>query len=130
MKYRGEIKIRHRPTQSDAASGVSSANSNVSKAMSSGKPKKPQAGGKRSRQSSTALNTSNTSSVAASSAASSTASPPTSKSKRNRRAPDYFGFESSVCRSVTTLLHLYLNDRGQQTRSLRPLFKKWRHSLQ
>ena len=28
-KYRGEIKIRHRPTQSDAASGVSSGNSNV-----------------------------------------------------------------------------------------------------
>ena len=26
-KYRGEIKIRHRPTQSDAASGVSPANS-------------------------------------------------------------------------------------------------------
>ena len=46
-KYRGEIKIRHRPTKSDAASGVSSANSNISKAMSSRKPKKPQAGGKR-----------------------------------------------------------------------------------
>ena len=60
-------------------------------------PKKPQAGGKRSRQSSTALSTSNASSVAASSAASSTASPSTSKTKRNRRAPDYFGFESSVC---------------------------------
>ena len=38
-KYRGEMKIRHRPTQSDAASGVSSANSNISKAMSSRKPK-------------------------------------------------------------------------------------------
>ena len=34
-KFRGEIKIRHRPTQSDAASGVSSANSNISKAMAS-----------------------------------------------------------------------------------------------
>ena len=33
-KYCGEIKIRHRPTQSDAASGVSSANSDISKAMS------------------------------------------------------------------------------------------------
>ena len=96
-KYRGEIKIRHRPTQSDAASGVSSANSSISKAMSSGKPKKPQAGGKRSRQSSTAFNTSNTSSAAASSAASSTVSPTTSKTKRNRRAPDCFGFENSVC---------------------------------
>ena len=96
-KYRGEIKIRHRPTQSDAASGVSSANNNISKAMSSRKPKKPQAGGKRSRQCSTTLNTSAASSVAVSSAASSTASPPTSKSKRNRRAPDYFGFESSAC---------------------------------
>ena len=96
-KYRRDIKIRHRPTQSDAASGVSSANSPISKAMSSRKPKKPQAGGKRSRQSSTPLNTSNASSVAWSSAASSTASPTTLKTKRNRRAPDYFGFESSVC---------------------------------
>ena len=33
-KFRGEIKIRHRPTQSDAASGVPSANSNISRAMS------------------------------------------------------------------------------------------------
>ena len=32
-KYRGEINIRHRPTQSDAATGVSSANSNISKSM-------------------------------------------------------------------------------------------------
>ena len=96
-KYRGEIKIRHRPTQSDAVSGDSSANSNISKAMSSRKPKKPQARGIRSRQCSTALNTSNASSVAASSAASSSTSPTTSKSKRNRRAPDYFGFENSVC---------------------------------
>ena len=49
-KFCGEIKIRLRPTQSDAASGVSSANSNISKAMSSRKPKKPQAGGKRSKK--------------------------------------------------------------------------------
>ena len=34
-KFRGEIKIRHRHNQSDAASGVSSANSNISKAMAS-----------------------------------------------------------------------------------------------
>ena len=60
-KYRGEINICHRPAQSDAASGVSSANSNLPKAVSSRKPRKPQAGGKRSRQSSTALNTSNAS---------------------------------------------------------------------
>ena len=96
-KYRGEIKIRHRPTQSDAASGVSLANSNRSKAMTSRKLQKPQAGGKRWRQSSTTLNASNASSVAALSAASSTTSTPASKAKRNRRTPDYFGFESSVC---------------------------------
>ena len=65
--------------------------------MTSRKPQKPQAGGKRSRQSSTTLNALNASSVAASSAASSTTSTPASKAKRNRRAPDYFGFESSVC---------------------------------
>ena len=87
-KYRGEIKIRHIPTQSDAASGVSSAN----KAMSSRKPKKPQTGSNRSRQSSTTLNTSNASSVAASSVTSSTASPSTSKTKRNKRAPTLFWF--------------------------------------
>ena len=96
-KYRGEIKIRHRPTQSDAASGVSSANSNISKTMSSRKPKKPQPGSNRSRKSSTTLNTSNASSVAASSVTSSTASPSTSKTKRKQRSPDYFGFENSVC---------------------------------
>ena len=96
-KYRGEIKIRHRPTQSDAVSGVSSANSNISKAMSSRKPKKPQPGSNRSRKSSTTLNTFNASSVTASSVTSSTASPSTPKTKRNRRAPDYFGFENSVC---------------------------------
>ena len=96
-KFRGEIKIRHRPNQSDAASRVSSANSNISKAMASRKPRKPQAGGKRSRTTSTTLNTSNASSVAASSATSSVASPSTSHTKRNRRAPDYYGFESSVC---------------------------------
>ena len=92
-----EIKIRHRPTQTDAASGVSSANSNISKAMSSRKAKKPQPGSCRSRKLSTTLNTSNASSVAASSVTSSTASPSTSKTKRHRRAPDYFGFENSVC---------------------------------
>ena len=96
-KFRGEIKIRHRPAQSDAASGVSSANSNISKAMASRKPRKPKAGEKRSRNTSTTLNTSNASSVAASSVTSSVASPSTSRNKRTRRAPDYFGFESSVC---------------------------------
>ena len=96
-KYCGEIRICHRPTQSDAASGVSSANRNISKAMSSRKPKKSQPGSNRSRKSSTTLNTSNASSVAASSVTSSTASPSTSETKRNRRAPDYFGFENSVC---------------------------------
>ena len=98
-KYRAEIKIRHRPNQSDAASGISSANSNISKAMSSRKPKKPRKGSNRSRQSSTTLNWSNASSVAASSVTSSTASPSTSKikTKTEGRAPNYFGFESSVC---------------------------------
>ena len=96
-KYRGEIKIRHHPTQSDVASGISSANSNISKSMSSRKPKKPQAARNRSRQSFVTLNTSNASSVAASSVTSSAASPTTSKSKRNKKAPDYFGSESSLC---------------------------------
>ena len=96
-KYHGEIKIRNRPTQSDAASGVSSANSNISKAMSSLKLKKPQPGSNRSSKSSTTLNTSNASSVAAPSVTSSTASPSTPKTKKNRRAPDYFGFENTVC---------------------------------
>ena len=65
--------------------------------MSSRKHKKSQARRNRSRQSSVTLNTSNASSVAASSVTSSTTSPSTSKSKRIRKAPDYFGFESSVC---------------------------------
>ena len=95
-KFRGEIKIRHRPTQSDAASGVSSANSNISKVMSARKPRKPQAGGKRSRHTSVSLNTSNASSVAAPSVTSSIPSPSTTSTKRNRRAPEYYGFESSV----------------------------------
>ena len=66
-------------------------------AMSSRKPKKRQTGRTRWRQSSTTLNTSNASSVAVSLVTSSTASPSTSKFKINRKAPDYFGFESSVC---------------------------------
>ena len=78
-------------------SGVSSANSNISKAMSSRKPKKPQPGSNRSNKSSIKLNTSNASSVASSSVTSSTASPSTSRTKKNRRALDYFGFENSVC---------------------------------
>ena len=67
--------------------------------MSSRKPKKPRKGSNRSRQSSTTLNASNASSVAASSVTSSTTSPSTSKikTKTEGRAPDYFGFESSVC---------------------------------
>ena len=65
--------------------------------MASRKPKKPQAGGKHSRNTSATLNTTNASSVAASSVTSSAASPSSSRNKRNRRAPDYFGFETSVC---------------------------------
>ena len=65
--------------------------------MASRKPRKPQAGGRRSRNTSATLNTCNASSVAASSVTSSVASPSTSRNKRTRRTPDYFGFESSVC---------------------------------
>ena len=68
--------------------------------MSSRKPKKPQSGTGRSRQSSVTLNTPNASSVPASLVTSATASPTTSKSERTRKAHDYFGFESSV-RSVS-----------------------------
>ena len=73
------------------------ANSNMSKAMSSRKPKKSQAGKSRSCRSSATPGTSNASSVASLSITSSTASPTTSKSKRTRKSPDYFGFESSIC---------------------------------
>ena len=96
-KYRGEITNRHRPTKSDAASGFSSANSNISKAMSSREPKRPKPGSNRSSKSSTNLNTSNASSIAASLVTSSTALPSTSNTKKNRRASDTFGFENSVC---------------------------------
>ena len=89
------MKIRHQ--QADNASGISSANSNTSKAMLSCKPKKLQAGKRSSLNSSASPNTSAAHSIAASSAASSIASPTTSKGKRNRKAPDYFGFESLVC---------------------------------
>ena len=125
-KYHGEIKIRHPPTQSDAAPGVSSANSNISKAVTSRKPKKPQPGSNRSSKSSTNLNTSHASFVAASLVTSSTASPSTSKTKRNRRAPDYFDFENSVC-SIS-------NDSVPASKRLQLLLlkrysKKRRHSL-
>ena len=96
-KCRVDIKIRHSPTQTDVDSGISSANSNIFKALSSRKPKKPQAGTGRSRQYLVTLNTSNASSVAASSITSSTTSPTTSRSKRTRKALHYFSFESSVC---------------------------------
>ena len=88
--------------QVDKASGILSANSNISKAMSSRKPKNPQAGTSLSRKSSATPNTSAASSIAASSAASSIASPTTSTGKKNRKAPDYFGLESTVC-SVSDL---------------------------
>ena len=96
-KHRGDIKIRHRQPQADNASGILSANSNISKAISSRKPKKPHVGASRSRKWSATPNTSIASSTAASSATSSTVTPTTSKSKRNRKAPDCFGLESSVC---------------------------------
>ena len=65
--------------------------------MSSRKPQKPQVGIFRSRESLATPNTSNALSIAASSAASLTVNPITSKSKRTRKAPEYSGFESSVC---------------------------------
>ena len=87
-KYCGKIKIRHCHQQVDITAGVSSANSNISKAMSMRKPSKPRPSISRSQKSSATPNTS---------VASSTSSPTTSKGKRNRRAPDYYGFQSSVC---------------------------------
>ena len=48
IKYRRDIKIRLR--QADNASGISSANSKISKAMSSRKPKKLEAGTSHSRK--------------------------------------------------------------------------------
>ena len=85
-KYRDNIKIRNR--LADNNSGVSSANCNILKAMTTRKPSKPQTFTSRSRKPSATPNTS---------AASSTSSPTTSKGKRNRTAPQYYGFESSVC---------------------------------
>ena len=85
-KYRGDIKIRHR--KADNTSGDSSENSNTSEFLSSQKPAKPQASTNRSQKSSATPNTSTVSS---------TASSTNSKMKRNRRAPDYYGFENSVC---------------------------------
>ena len=95
-EYRGDIKIRQRQPQADNASGISSENNKISKAVSSRKPKKPQVGTSRSRKSSATPVTSIASSTAASSATSSTVTPTISKSKRNKETPDYFGFESSV----------------------------------
>ena len=85
-KYRGDIMIRQR--QAAITSRVSSANSNDSKTLSSREPAKLQASTSRSRKSSATPNTS---------AASSTPSPTTLNGKRTLRAPDYYGFESSVC---------------------------------
>ena len=71
-KYRADIKIRH--LQADKASGFSSANSNISKTMSSRKLKNPQTGASRSYTSSATPNTSAASLIASPSAASSIAS--------------------------------------------------------
>ena len=129
-KFREEKKIRHRPTQSDTTSGVSSANSYISKAMSSRKPKKPQAGGKHSEQSFATFNTSNASSVAASSATSSIASPSTSKTKRNRRAPDYFCFEISLC-SVSDDSAVPAHKKPKTTNPvIKTISRKRHHNLQ
>ena len=91
-KYRGDIKIRHRQPQADTASGISSANSSISKAMSSRKTKKPQAGTSRSRRSSATPNTPNASSIAAFSATYSTSTQTNLKSKRAKKSPRLFWF--------------------------------------
>ena len=65
--------------------------------MSSRKPKKPQTGTSPSHKSSAKAKTSAASPIAASSANSSIASPKTSKTTLDPKAPDYFGFECSVC---------------------------------
>ena len=118
-KYRGDIKIRHR--QDDSASGISSTNSNISKAKSSRKPKKPQAGTSRSRKSSIP-NTSAASSMAASSAASSIASPTTSKGKRNRKAPEYL--ELLNLRAQYALLVILRQCQHLNAKDLRTLYLK------
>ena len=82
---RGDMKIRHQ--HSDNSSEITSANSNISQALSTRKPTKPQPIITRNRKPSPTPNTP---------ALSSTSRPCTSKSKRNRRAPDYYGFKSSV----------------------------------
>ena len=96
-KVQRGYKDQTRTTQADSGSGISSLKTNISKAVLSRKPNKPQAGTIRSRKTSATPNNSAASSIAASSAASSIASSTTSKGKRNRKAPAYFGFESLVC---------------------------------
>ena len=128
-KYRGEIKIRHRPTQSDAASGVSSANSDISKAMSSRKPKnlkqeekirdnllqhsiRPMHLQLRHRRPNHHLIR------------------PLLQSPKEIAEPHIILALKVLCALLaTTLPPLHPNEQGQQTRSLRPLYKKRRHNL-
>ena len=87
-KYRGDTKIRHRHI--DNFLGVSSANSNISKALNPRKPAKPQ---QISHQVRSVKNT-----VAPkTSAASSTSTPSASTGKRTRRVPVYNRFANSLC---------------------------------
>ena len=90
-KYRGDVIIRLK--QTDNTYRISSANSNLSKAMSARKPTKPQLLITQGSKNSATPN---------SSAASFVSTPSTSTEKRKRRDLDYYGFQSSI-RSVTDL---------------------------
>ena len=85
-----EIQRRHQDPAPSGGQyvGVSSANSNISKAMSTRKLSKPRPSTSLNRKLSATPNTS---------PASSTSSPTNSKGKINREAPNYYEFESSVC---------------------------------
>ena len=128
--FRGEIKIRHRTTQPYAASGVSSANSNISKAMSSRKRKKPQAWAKlqenllphsihqmhpqlmRHRPHHQSLR-------------------PLHQKQRETEEPQNILSLKVPCALLATILPLlHPRDQRQQTRSLRLLSRKRHHNLQ
>ena len=77
---KGEMKVRHR--QRDNTSAVSSANSNILKSMTAGKPPKPKLLSGRC--------------YATLNASSAQSTPLTSKDKLQRRAPSYNGCEKNV----------------------------------
>ena len=87
-KYRGDTKIRHRHI--DNILRVSSANSKLSKAMTTRQPTEPQ------QIANQVWNHKNTVTPKIS-AASSTSTPSASTGKWNRGAPDYYRFEGPFC---------------------------------